>query len=131
MAAPFFHSVGDLALTLFRPPPDATSGQVRRSGAFGLLVGGTLFTLAIAGLIGLGRAGVDVAHLSPKVHLVTVFPGLAFLIIGGFRIIAGQEPEGASSFRRIGLGVIGALFSLILLLVVVVGTAATYESLTK
>ena len=63
MAAPFFHSVGDLALTLFRPPPDATSGQVRRSGAFGLLVGGTLFTLAIAGLIGLGRAGVDVAHL--------------------------------------------------------------------
>jgi hypothetical protein len=125
-----FGAVGRLSVELLRPPAGATSGRIRRSGSVGMLLGGLLFLVAIALEIAMARAGMDVSR-SGRISLVLVFPGLAFMIVGGFRVIAGREPDDASSFRRIALGVAGAMFSLVLLLILVIGGAVLYEAVAK
>ena len=123
-----FGAIRRLSIELFRPPADATSGRIRKNGALGMLAGAVLFAAAIAAMVALGKSGVDVSR-SGRLSLALVFPGLAFMIVGGFRVIAGREPEDASSLRRIGLGVAGALFSLVTLLFVLIGGALLLEAM--
>jgi prolipoprotein diacylglyceryltransferase len=126
----FFGAVGRFSVELLRPPAGATSGRIRKSGALGMLVGAALVVVAIAVEFALARAGTDVSK-SGRISLTLVFPGLAFMIVGSFRVIAGREPDDASSFRRIALGVAGAVFSLVLLMVLLVGGAVLYEAIAK
>jgi hypothetical protein len=125
-----FRRVGEAALELFRPPVDATSARVRRSGALGLAFGLVLFVISIAILVALDKAGVDLA-VPQRLILMVVFPGLAFMIVGGYRVIAGREPEQASSLRRIALGVAGGLFAFFLLIAAFVVAVVVTEALKR
>jgi hypothetical protein len=122
--------MGEQAVALFRLPLFATSAGVRKSGAFGIGLGFLLLGASILLLVALNNASVEVSPL-PRWAILVVFPGLAFMIVGGYRLIAGREPEDASSLRRIVLGVAGGLFALMLLLAALVIAVIVSEALKR
>jgi hypothetical protein len=125
-----FRWIGEIAVGMLRPPLEATSARVRKSGALGIAVGLTLFVSALAVLAMLNQAGVDL-EVPQRWILLVVFPGLAFMIVGGYRVIAGREPEHASSFRRVALGVVGGLFAFSLLIAAFVIAILGSEALKR
>jgi hypothetical protein len=103
---------------------------VRKSGGFGIALGFLLFGASILLLVAINNAGVEVSPL-PRWAMLVVFPGFAFMIVGGYRVIVGREPEDASSLRRIVLGVAGGLFALMLLLAALVIAVIVGEALKR
>ena len=82
-------------------------------------------------LVLLNHAGVEARGAPQHWILLVVFPGLAFMIVGGYRMIAGREPEHASSFRRVALGVAGGLVALLLLITAFVIVVLASEAWKK
>lgn len=110
--------------TVFNPPKDATSGQVRLYGAAAWFVG--LFT-AIVGTVVISllsqlRVGPRFAILAVIFHLA----GFGFMMIGGYRALTGNNEQITTDLSEVSiLRVINGLFALLVSFVIVGATAAT------
>jgi hypothetical protein len=100
-------NVGDL----FRPPPGATPWQVRRAGILLAGVGSVYLVLGMLAVVALR----DTVSLDGEMTGALALPGLAAIVFGGYRTVAGAEPDapGTSSAKRITLAVVGGCGSLL------------------
>jgi hypothetical protein len=127
---PFLSGIHDWIRGLFRPPPNATKGQIRKSGLLLALVG---LVLLAAGLASIGAAYALFKHL--KASVLVGFPvitaGFGGVIVGGFRAVMGVESDASSSengMLRLLLGVALGFGALVLLAAMAVATAAILGS---
>jgi hypothetical protein len=109
--------------TVFNPPKDATSGQVRLYGAAAWFVG--LFTAfvgtVVISLLSQLGVGPRFAILAVIFHLA----GFGFMMIGGYRALTGNNEQLTMDLTEVSiLRVINGLFAL-LASFVIAGAAAT------
>ena len=120
-----------VVLGTLRPPADATSSQIRLNGAACVGVGLVLFVVAGA----LAFAAHRLAEHSPLVQKLAVGPILVAyvpIIVGGYRLLTGREPDDPgdsawSSIRRIGLGVVAVVLAMVLLIVLLIAVGLLFE----
>lgn len=116
----------------FAPDPGAPPRVVRAHGAITALVGLGLLVLGGAGMLWLhGPSG---GAAGEKLLIVPIGFGYVGMIVGGYRVLTGVEPDGNSgstlaSMRRITLGVVAVVLSMALLfgLMILVGWALGLE----
>ncbi len=97
------------ASTAFAPPADATSRQVRVSGAITVGIGACCF--AVGGLV-----LMFLQHQPQwmKAAFLPIVAGYAFFLVGGYRLAFGKSAKAGlyetTSFKRIAFGVLWMVF---------------------
>jgi hypothetical protein len=118
---------------LFRPPPGATSWQIRRAGLLLAGLGALYLVLGLAALVALSKPLPWLTN--PNASGALALPGVGAIVFGGYRAVAGAEPDapGTSSAKRITLAVVGGCGSLLvatvlLILLAVLASAAIHST---